>query len=168
MLKFGNCRPAHMRCSALGTASTTGSTLIPRPHHGQVPRLYFTARAVSNDAGKAGSGGEYADILGTGILVEQGGGIVPDGAEGRKATQHAGRPVLMSRAMRDFAGLDQVPRCFLSLVYSSFPSWLCPSIHLQLEPYGPPLGCVLWSRATRDFAAGKGCVDKELSVPEIS
>lgn len=70
---------------------------------------------MSNDAEKAGAGGEYTDVLGTGILVEQGGGVATGGMEGGKGRQHARRPVLMSRAMRDFAGLDQVPYRFASL-----------------------------------------------------
>ncbi|CAN0370045.1 unnamed protein product [Pylaiella littoralis] len=73
----------------------------------QVPRLYFTARGVPSSAGKTGAGIED-DVLGEGVVVEQGGGIVTDGPEGANGNQLTGRPVLMSRAMRDFAGLDQV------------------------------------------------------------
>lgn len=86
----------------------------PTTNRGQVPRLYFTARGVPSDTEKAGTGAEYDDVLGTGILVEQGGGVVTDGVDGGKDRQHAGRPVLMSRAMRDFAGLDQVTSCLSS------------------------------------------------------
>lgn len=83
--------------------------LLPPPPtgDGQVPRLYFTARGVSASVGKVGAGIED-DVLGGGVVVEQGGGIVTDGPEGGNGNGFARRPVLMSRAMRDFAGLDQV------------------------------------------------------------
>ncbi|CAM9303274.1 unnamed protein product, partial [Laminaria digitata] len=70
-----------------------------------VPRLYFTARAKSStaDAAEAESGGDGG---GAQVQVEHGGGVVA--AEGDDSRQLRGRPVLMSRAMRDFAGLDQV------------------------------------------------------------
>lgn len=46
---------------------------------------------------------------GGGVLVEKSGGVAADGVGRRgKHALLARRPVLMSRAMRDFAGLDQV------------------------------------------------------------
>lgn len=105
------------------------------------------------DAGKAEPGTEYEDILGTGILVEQGGGVVTGGVEGGKGRRHAGRPVLMSRAMRDFAGLDQVPSCFLSLVSLA----LLGSPHsrdLQLEPHRPLDLSALAAGIERGFVTG--------------
>lgn len=71
----------------------------------QVPRLYFTAREVSNSFDEVGSGenGENGDeetLEGSGVVVV---GQDEPGIKGR-------RPVLMSRAMRDFAGLDQASK----------------------------------------------------------
>ncbi|CAM9668740.1 unnamed protein product, partial [Ectocarpus sp. 12 AP-2014] len=73
----------------------------------QIPRLFFTARGVPIHDEKEKSDIED-DVLGSGILVDQGGGVVTSGVDGEGGGQLAGRPVLMSRAMRDFAGLDQV------------------------------------------------------------
>lgn len=75
----------------------------------QIPRLYFTARGVPIPDEKEKSDIED-DVLGSGILVDQGGGVVTGGVDGESGRQLARRPVLMSRAMRDFAGLDQVTR----------------------------------------------------------
>ncbi|CAM9220844.1 unnamed protein product, partial [Hapterophycus canaliculatus] len=75
----------------------------------QVPRLYFTARQipVADDRTETGMEAKY-DVEG-GVLVEKGGGVAPDGvSSGSKQTLLPRLPVLMSRAMRDFAGLDQV------------------------------------------------------------
>ncbi|CAN0099903.1 unnamed protein product, partial [Scytosiphon promiscuus] len=76
----------------------------------QVPRLYFTAREVAVADDKMGEGVEEDHAPeGVGVLVEKGGGVAADGAgKGGKKALLARRPLLMSRAMRDFAGLDQV------------------------------------------------------------
>lgn len=94
------------------------------PTRDQVPRLYFTARGVSTTDGKARTGTEDdEDIIGVGVLVEQGGGVAGSGTEGGKGGPHAGRPILMSRAMRDFAGLDQVPDAPCSYVRRKATDW---------------------------------------------
>lgn len=64
----------------------------------QVPRLYFTARPTSTDAGKDD---EESAINGDAV----GGKGQAGGAQQGRGGQ---RPVVMSRAMRDFAGLNEV------------------------------------------------------------
>lgn len=82
----------------------------PTPPSTKVPRLYFTAREVPVAEEKTETGVEEDHAAeGGGVLVERGGGVAADGVgRGGKQALLARRPVVMSRAMRDFAGLDQV------------------------------------------------------------
>lgn len=96
----------------------------------QIPRLFFTARGVPIPDEKKKSDIED-DVLGSGILVDQGGGVVTSGVDGDGGGQLAGRPVLMSRAMRDFAGLDQVTGTVSNGYSRSTQNGLCESNCLQ-------------------------------------
>lgn len=118
---------------------------------------------MSTDAEKAETGAEYEDVLGTGILVEKGGGVVTDGVEGGKGRQQAGRPVLMSRAMRDFAGLDQVSSSFLrwSLVLSRYNVILIFGCLTRHE-----IAC--FERGQREVSqSGNGYIDKVHRPPTM-